>query len=438
MNAIWQRLSAHSLEFLVPKLCAEQGWSPAEAREAIEEYRRFCLLAATATAASPAIPSDEVDQVWHLHLTFTRDYWLRFCPEALGTDLHHEPGPADAAMRERYAETLARYAETFGPPPARWWPGMRDRFPSGRRRSFRLRIAGLAALLLTPALASALGPNPLNWPGPNFLGLYVALMIVGFSAMSLWRRALREASTPAPTAGSLTPFETALLAGGRQRVIDVAVTELLAQGHASWDEKRHVFVVQDKTAPAPADPLLAGVLALMRKSPRPPLSANRVQSLVEPLEARLHTLGLWLDSQQASTVRWRPAVLGFALILFGAAKIQIGVAHDKPVEFLVFLMFVTFIATLATAVNHPWRTRAGDRLLNELQLSRNHSVRAPRQADLALAVALAGTVVLADTAYAGYHQRMRGGDASGGGGDGGSGCSGGGSGGGCGGCGGGD
>jgi hypothetical protein len=29
-------------------------------------------------------PSEQVDQVWHLHLTYTRSYWDEFCPNVLG------------------------------------------------------------------------------------------------------------------------------------------------------------------------------------------------------------------------------------------------------------------------------------------------------------------------------------------------------------------
>ncbi len=43
-----------------------------------DEYRRFAFLAAT--AGHPVTPSDAVDQAWHLHLTYSRDYWDRFCP----------------------------------------------------------------------------------------------------------------------------------------------------------------------------------------------------------------------------------------------------------------------------------------------------------------------------------------------------------------------
>jgi len=437
MNAIWQRLCAHPLDFLIPKLRAEQAWSLEQAREALEEYRRFCLLAAT----GPAIPSQEVDQVWHLHLSFTRDYWQRFCPEALGCDLHHEPGPANALMRERYAETLARYAETFGPPPLAWWPGTRQRFAARqapRRRPrffFRPHLAWLGLLLLLPALALALGPNPLDWPGPNFLALYVALMAACFVATRLWRRSLRASLQPA-LPGSLTPYETALLAGGRARVIDVAVTELLTQGHARWDDKKRQFDVQDSAQPG--SPLLAGVLAAIRQSPRPPLAPRKLAAQFEPLEARLRSLGLWLDADQARRAAWQPTLLSGALLAFGALKLTVGVQHDRPIGFLIVLMFVTFFATLGMALSRPRRSREGDRLLQDLQKRRDHSVRAPRSTDLALAVALAGTTVLAGTAYAGYHQRVRSGDSSSSGGD--SGCSGGdggGGGSGCGGCGGG-
>ena len=46
--------------------------------------------------------SEQVDAAWHLHLTYTRSYWDRFCKETLGQPLHHDPtrgGPAEADTR---------------------------------------------------------------------------------------------------------------------------------------------------------------------------------------------------------------------------------------------------------------------------------------------------------------------------------------------------
>lgn len=121
------------------RLARENGWSAAQAARVIEEYRRFCFLAAT--QGHEATPSDAVDQAWHLHLTYSRDYWERFCPDVLGRPLHHGPtaGGAEARMRyfEQYAETLKSYERVFGaPPPADLWPDAARRLlddPRARR-----------------------------------------------------------------------------------------------------------------------------------------------------------------------------------------------------------------------------------------------------------------------------------------------------------------
>lgn len=101
----------------------ENGWGAAHSARVIEEYRRFCFLAVT--AEHPVTPSDAVDQAWHLHLTHTRDYWGRFCPDVLGRALHHGPTAGGAAEQGRffqqYAATLRSYEAVFGPAPADLW-----------------------------------------------------------------------------------------------------------------------------------------------------------------------------------------------------------------------------------------------------------------------------------------------------------------------------
>ncbi len=129
-HPVWHRLSLHhfgsqdAVLSFAERLARENGWSLAEAERVIEEYRRFCFLAVT--AGHPVTPSDQVDQAWHLHLTYTRDYWERFCPEVLGCPLHHGPtkGGSDEQHRffTQYAETLRSYERAFGSPPADLWP----------------------------------------------------------------------------------------------------------------------------------------------------------------------------------------------------------------------------------------------------------------------------------------------------------------------------
>lgn len=144
-HPVWQALSHYIIGpqdaafGFADRLARENGWKPAFAARVIEEYKRFCFLAVT--VGRELTPSDAVDQAWHLHLTYTRDYWERFCPQVLGRALHHGPTAGGAAEGHRffsqYADTLAAYEAAFGTlPPADIWPNARRRLlhdPRARR-----------------------------------------------------------------------------------------------------------------------------------------------------------------------------------------------------------------------------------------------------------------------------------------------------------------
>lgn len=113
------------------RLARENGWSPAFAEEVIREYRKFIYL--VALGRGDLTPSDQVDQVWHLHLTYTRSYWVELCGTVLGKELHHIPTKGGDREQSRfwrqYEETLAVYDREFGhPPPAKIWPPIEERF----------------------------------------------------------------------------------------------------------------------------------------------------------------------------------------------------------------------------------------------------------------------------------------------------------------------
>ena len=113
------------------RLAHEQGWELGFAKRAVQEYLRFAYLC---VHAGPCTPSVEVDQVWHLHLTYSRDYWGPFT-QMLGQTLHHGPtqgGEAeDTRYEAQYAQTLAAYTSVFGrAPPADLWPPAKERFAS--------------------------------------------------------------------------------------------------------------------------------------------------------------------------------------------------------------------------------------------------------------------------------------------------------------------
>lgn len=108
------------------RLMEHTGWPALHTLRVIEEYRRFLVVAAV--GEHPVSPSKAVDEAWHLHLLFTRNYWLGLCAGVLGRALHHDPdtgreGQADL-YRNWYRRTLETYAKVYGErPPSDIWPG---------------------------------------------------------------------------------------------------------------------------------------------------------------------------------------------------------------------------------------------------------------------------------------------------------------------------
>lgn len=151
------------------KLARERGWSTAHAEAVVEEYRRFLYLGATGKAA--VTPSADVDQAWHLHLSYSRHYWDVLCGSILKRPFHHEPstgGPGENARHHaQYRATLARYRATFGvAPPPTVWPISPRRFlaqPPGVDRAHYWQVTGrtlgIASASLSIAACAALAGN---------------------------------------------------------------------------------------------------------------------------------------------------------------------------------------------------------------------------------------------------------------------------------------
>lgn len=179
-DRLWQQIqefqidsSAVSLTFDA-RLARENGWRTDYARRVIDEYKRFIYL--IARTRSELTPSDQIDQAWHLHLTYTNSYWDGLCDKVLHFPLHHKPTSGGDAERTRfidqYQTTLRLYESIFGhPPPADIWPDAQDRFRTAgsfvrinRNDTFILpkpgiRLKSLFALIVPAALLAACTPE---------------------------------------------------------------------------------------------------------------------------------------------------------------------------------------------------------------------------------------------------------------------------------------
>lgn len=425
-QALWQRLEQHdfgtgdcALSF-VQRLAREHGWSAAQADAAILEYKRFCFLAVV--AGHPVTPSDAVDEVWHQHLTYSRDYWTRYCPQVLGRDLHHEPtrgGRDQGRLHQRqYADTLASYQHWFGPPPLEWWPDAQTQAqqpahfrridtsrhlllprPRWPRLSWRrwLAAAGLAAV--APTLA-ALPLNPLDFSGPEFLFSYVVALVLCLIGAAWLRAGLRNIG-PAKPGDALDTWSVAYLAGGTTRVVDAAVASLLADDKAQWNEReKRLSVARPRDVEGfPLAEIARYSAAGAKIDELPARIEPELRRLREPLLRR----GLLLNDEQRARIGRLTALPFLLLGGLGVAKFGVGIARDRPVFLLGLLIALTAFFAWRRWVNTPESSSAGDELLRGYNLKHAHVRRAPRDGDVGLAVALAGTTVLAGTAYAAFH-----------------------------------
>jgi hypothetical protein len=101
------------------------GLSSAQVDLMEAEYRKFLALQIM-YPDSDIVPCKIVDEMWHRHILDTAAY-REDCDAIFGRFLDHFPyfgmrGEEDAqALHDAYAETLDRYRDAFGEPPADTW-----------------------------------------------------------------------------------------------------------------------------------------------------------------------------------------------------------------------------------------------------------------------------------------------------------------------------
>lgn len=158
-STVWSKLQQYRIDEPVDgrppafafekRLARENGWSIAYATRVVEEYKRFLYLALF--GGHPVCPSDEVDQCWHMHMTFTRSYWDRLCKHVLGMPIHHDPSRGgkseDTKHDDMYAKTKQAYQRVFGAkPPEDIWPSSERRFDHSKR----FRRVDVSAMYMIP------------------------------------------------------------------------------------------------------------------------------------------------------------------------------------------------------------------------------------------------------------------------------------------------
>lgn len=251
---------------------------------------------------------------------------------------------------------------------------------AARPRAARTGPRWLLPLLPAFALAGC-GSTPLDWlrlpialshAGHGLHTLFVPLAVLSVllaRGLQQWLRGRgATASLPKPTPPELTAYETAYLAGGEARVVELACAALAQRGWLitaqDWASLRPT-----RLCGTPEDPVERAVLAALARDGRPQ-HLRRVAALrIAPgLYRRLHGLGLLHDAQTLARLRRWPARLTGAAMLLGIAATGFALLHQHPVVHLVIAVASLAVTTLVFATGSPNpRTRAGDALLATLR-----------------------------------------------------------------------
>lgn len=437
------------------KLATENNWSISFTQKAIAEYKKFIFLCCI--SPSGASPSDIVDKVWHLHLTYTKNYWDDFCRNTLQQEIHHHPGKGGTDEKNKHAswhtETLVLYESVFkSRPPADIWPS-----PAGTTGSIedlvydttffkRVFLAFVIAVFLF-----CCATDLFRTKGPDFLLYYAIICIAGLVAIWFTQKHKEERLKQIVFANmpqKFSVFEITRFLHGTHRCYQTALVDLLKRGIIDINGNGYRIIGLPTSAfGTEQNPLLKPLIDLYKNgelfSYLEGLAIIDSDSLKHPGFESLYRFSQKVDYPKF----FIPGII----LLIGIARTLQGIANDKPVGFLVMMMVVFAGIALLIQQMHSY-TRSVKDTVQDIWDRQNAEGRSE---DIVNNFSVLGTVAI--TGFAEYvflandfsyyepkNQRWTGSDytsysssCSGGGSDGG-GCGSSCGGGGCGGCGGGD
>ena len=437
----------HQLSFS-QRLAKDNGWSLHYTDKVIEEYKKFVFLAVV--AGHPVSPSDQVDQAWHLHLTYTRSYWEEFCPKILQTSLHHEPTRGGLSEKikfdELYSKTLESYRQFFDQsPPLNIWPQPKDRF--GRdlyfqrvnikqnwvlkkidcqplfntlfRQIKQVRIFLLfvfTSFVLSSCQFISSNPNPIIFTDLNFLAFCIVLGLVSIAHAFCLRHYLRlPTNAPNEEFPDLNKYEVAFLAGGNIRMVETAIVSLVQRGYA---EVRREKLILKQTVDNTCDPIETAVLKSIGMSDGTVTDILRISSgLGDSIGVRLRQFGLLANKLNYQHYQ---QIFPFLIVVVSLLVFVIlgwGIICKTLVEYLlhrnglafahlffVYLLPIFLLIGVLGNLTSPHRSSYGDRFFNDLS-TRLKYLRVANSSDIVLAVAVFGITVLAsDTTLSDLYQ----------------------------------
>jgi uncharacterized protein (TIGR04222 family) len=377
-SILWQRLQSYAFDALgattpitlqiSQRLRKERGWTYAFATRAIREYTKFAFLATISD--TPVTPSETVDEVWHAHLLYTEEYWGNFCPNVLGTPLHHTPGEGKSQEKAHFAgqydKTIELYKAHFGDPPTDIWrttPTVENKTEKGdNNKSLTIAIVGSVALtVLEPFIA-----NPYTVIGPAFLGLYGIALTVAFGVALYVSHQMRLGKMVAEMP-RLDTESLAYLASGSEHAGLPTLARLLERGVLRQDGKERVTTALNLPDDSPQwEQMMHSIVQI---DGRVPQVLRRFRAQSGAVRTGLEAQDLVLTASKITNIHFFSSLPLWIAFAFGIIKIAIGASAGRPVGYLIALCALTFATALYFACRPLFRTKAGDAVREMFQAS---------------------------------------------------------------------
>lgn len=112
-------LANYDFSYVQYRLMKIEHWSERSAAKILQQYKNFLYLQKKYSDQQHITPSLEIDEVWHAHILYTKDY-AEFCQHFFGRFLHHvpqKPGVAsdsETKVEQDFSATQELYKQEFG------------------------------------------------------------------------------------------------------------------------------------------------------------------------------------------------------------------------------------------------------------------------------------------------------------------------------------
>jgi uncharacterized protein (TIGR04222 family) len=361
---LWEKIQTFKLDDptsafpFSKKLAKENNWTALFTNRAIEEYKKFIFLCCISPTG--ASPSEVVDEVWHMHLTYTDNYWNQFCKQTLAKEIHHHPSKGGNAENEKhtnwYEDTLKLYEKQFhNKPPADIWP--EEQLLTADINEPIYDPAFFKTLLIIFLIAVVVfiaATNLFHLNGDDFLNYYFLLCAGGLIALFISQRhkdeklkRIIDQNFPQKT----NPYQMARFLYGVRRCYQTALVDLLQRGiiatHGNdYKITGHLLHITEKED----NPLLQALQQNFTTGDtftyNDGLGLIDRDTVVHKDIERLYRLSQKVDYQKL--------IIPGIVLLIGFARFLQGMANEKPVGFLVFEIGVFGVLSLVILQSYSY------------------------------------------------------------------------------------